>query len=81
MMWTTGCAVRSTGGLLGEGQTLEGDFEQTSLTIESRSGMESSVADSGSALGSPNLADLPGFRRGVRDSQVRSKIAAVDEKS
>ena len=59
MMWTTGCAVRSTGGLLGEGQTLEGDFEQ----IESRSGMESSVADSGSALDSPNLADLPGFRK------------------
>jgi len=80
MMWTTGCVVRSTGGLLGEGQTLEGDFEQTSLTIESRSGMESSVADSGSALGSPNLADLPGFRGGLRDSQVRSKIA-VDEKS
>ncbi len=37
-MWTTGCAVRSTGGLLGEGQTLEGDFEQTSLTTESRWG-------------------------------------------
>src|SRR5438128_9477283 len=34
----SGCAVRSTGGLLGEGQTLEGDFEQTSLTIESRWG-------------------------------------------
>jgi len=34
---TTGCAVRSTGGLLGEGQTLEGDFEQTNLTTESRS--------------------------------------------
>src|SRR3989442_13323127 len=40
MMWTTGCAVRSTGGLLGEGQTLEGDFEQTSLTTESVDGMK-----------------------------------------
>jgi len=37
-MWTTGCAVRSTGGLLGEGQTLEGGFEQTGLTTESRWG-------------------------------------------
>ena len=38
VMRTTGCAVRNTGGLLGEGQTLEGDFEQTSLTTESRWG-------------------------------------------
>ena len=40
VMWTTGCAVRSTGGLPGEGQTLEGGFEQTGLTTESRWGFE-----------------------------------------
>ncbi len=37
-MLTTGGVSASNGRLLGEGQTLKGDLEQTSLTIESRWG-------------------------------------------